>query len=172
MTNPSPTPGETARETLTERLSRENLRRILRVVCCTIWDKRVPSGEHLWSIPADPRRDFDCILSDAIEELVTGRVKLAEAEATIRTLRQELATGEEYRDVLKAERDAALAQVEGLMGEIADVARFKYWHAENDQCQECGGQSFGPGWPRTETHLDHCLRGRALARRGATEDGQ
>lgn len=45
------------------------LRHMLGVLCRTVWDQRVPSGEHLWSIPVDKERDFDCMFSDAFDEL-------------------------------------------------------------------------------------------------------
>ena len=47
----------------------EELRHIVSVLCKTLWTKHVPDGEHLWSIPADPKRDFDFRLSAAIDEL-------------------------------------------------------------------------------------------------------
>ena len=45
------------------------LRNTLSMLCNFIWTKRLRPGEHLWSIPADKVRDFDMILSDAIDEL-------------------------------------------------------------------------------------------------------
>lgn len=39
-----------------------------------IWNGgRTKPGQHLWSIPVDKERDFDCILTDAIDELVALR---------------------------------------------------------------------------------------------------
>lgn len=46
---------------------------VLSMLCNFIWTRRLRDGEHLWSIPVDDRRDFDCILSDAIEELLSRR---------------------------------------------------------------------------------------------------
>ena len=45
----------------------ELLRSTLSMLCH--FDRRLRQGEHLWSIPVDTTRDFDCILSDAILEL-------------------------------------------------------------------------------------------------------
>jgi len=66
-----------------ERLvrSEEQLRSTVSLLCHYIWDKQLRPGEHLWSIPADPSRDFDFILSDAIAELVELRTRNASAEA-------------------------------------------------------------------------------------------
>lgn len=45
------------------------LRDTLSMLCHFIWYRETRPGEHLWSIPVDQQRDFDCILSDAIDEL-------------------------------------------------------------------------------------------------------
>ena len=37
----------------------------------------------MWSIPADPRRDFDCILSDSIKELEDRRKAMQAANMTL-----------------------------------------------------------------------------------------
>lgn len=55
------------------------LRKTLSMLCHFIWHRQMRPGEHLWSIPVDKERDFDCILSDAIDELERLR---AEAPAT------------------------------------------------------------------------------------------
>ena len=52
----------------------EQLRKTMQLLCDTIWNGGTPpKGAHLWSIPVDRDRDFDCILSDAISELVERR---------------------------------------------------------------------------------------------------
>lgn len=55
----------------------EQLRAVLSMVCNFVWTKQLRPGEHMWSIPADEDRDFDCILSDAISELEDARERLA-----------------------------------------------------------------------------------------------
>jgi hypothetical protein len=49
------------------------LRSTLAMLCHYAWHKNLRPGEHLWSIPVDKERDFDCILSDAIDELEARR---------------------------------------------------------------------------------------------------
>lgn len=49
------------------------LRDTLALVCRFVWNKRLGPGEHLWTIPVDEARDFDCIISDAIDELEARR---------------------------------------------------------------------------------------------------
>ena len=60
---------------VSQRHSEEKLRNVVRTLCDVIWHGRLKPGDHLWSIPADPDRDFDLILSDAITELVELRAK-------------------------------------------------------------------------------------------------
>ena len=57
--------------------SEELLRATLLMLCHFIWYRQTRPGEHLWSIPVDRERDFDCILSDAITELVELRKRFA-----------------------------------------------------------------------------------------------
>jgi hypothetical protein len=45
------------------------LRKTLSMLCNYVWTKQLREGEHMWTIPVDNERDFDCILSDAISEL-------------------------------------------------------------------------------------------------------
>lgn len=45
----------------------------LKLVCETMWNGKPPRGAHVWTIPVDPDRDFDCILADAIQELIERR---------------------------------------------------------------------------------------------------
>jgi hypothetical protein len=47
----------------------EQLRAVLSMLCHFIWTRQTRPGEYMWSIPVDKDRDFDCILSDAIDEL-------------------------------------------------------------------------------------------------------
>lgn len=49
------------------------LRRTLSMLCNFIWTRHMRPGEHMWSIPVDRDRDFDCILTDAIDELLELR---------------------------------------------------------------------------------------------------
>ena len=51
----------------------EQLRQTLSMLCNFVWTGKTRPGEHMWSIPADRERDFDFILSDAIDELVERR---------------------------------------------------------------------------------------------------
>ena len=54
----------------------------LSLICHTIWNSgKPPDGKHLWSIPPDRERDFDCILSDGITELVHLREENARLRA-------------------------------------------------------------------------------------------
>lgn len=50
------------------------LRKTLSMLCHFVWHKTTRPGEHMWSIPVDRERDFDCILSDAIDELERRRL--------------------------------------------------------------------------------------------------
>lgn len=83
----------------------DELRQALRTVCEVIWNggKAVP-GQHVWSIPVDKERDFDCILGDGITELEALR---GAADA----LRQQLALQKEFtasaeREFIAAKREA------------------------------------------------------------------
>jgi hypothetical protein len=59
----------------------KELRDVVSTLCDVLWNGgKLRPGQHLWSIPADPERDFDIILSDAITELVELRAKTARAE--------------------------------------------------------------------------------------------
>jgi len=62
--------------------SEQVLRDALKTLCNFVWRRgKLSPGEHIWTIPADPERDFDCILSDAIDELVARRAAALPAEA-------------------------------------------------------------------------------------------
>ena len=48
----------------------KQLRDTLSMLCDVLWNGgKTKPGQHLWTIPVDHERDFDCILSDAIDEL-------------------------------------------------------------------------------------------------------
>ena len=77
---PAPRPPEAGVPApLRERRQRDEklLRATLSMLCNYVWTKQLRPGEHMWSIPVDAERDFDCILSDAISELVELRAALA-----------------------------------------------------------------------------------------------
>ena len=57
----------------------EQLHRTLSMLCNYVWTKQLRAGEHLWTIPVDAERDFDCILHDAIAELKWRRDTMAAA---------------------------------------------------------------------------------------------
>ena len=71
---------DATREMRTEGQLRETLNKL----CGFVWNGKRGLGEHLWTIPVDPDRDFDCILTDAIDELLMLRIENAD-------LRQRLA---------------------------------------------------------------------------------
>ncbi len=68
------------KEIYRQRTEKE-LRETLSMICHFVWYKRLRVGDHLWSIPVDEERDFDCILSDAITELVELRKATAKEPA-------------------------------------------------------------------------------------------
>ena len=61
------------------------LNKVLSMLCGTVWHKESKSGEHVWSIPVDPYRDFDCILSDAIAELEWRRTLMGDVDESDET---------------------------------------------------------------------------------------
>ena len=63
------------------RRSIETLRSTVSTLCDHIWNGRDRGlrGPHLWTIPVDSRRDFDCILMDAIDELDARRAAMRDA---------------------------------------------------------------------------------------------
>jgi hypothetical protein len=65
-------------ETPPRRRDEALLRKTVSTLCHFIWHRRTRPGDHLWSIPVDKERDFDCILSDAIDELVELRKREGE----------------------------------------------------------------------------------------------
>jgi hypothetical protein len=75
---PAPEPTPLANQPFTgRRRDIQTLHDVVALLARTIWDKQVPAGKHLWSIPVDKERDFDCILSDAIDELEWLRAQSA-----------------------------------------------------------------------------------------------
>lgn len=89
----------------------EQLHHIIGVVARTVWDQKVPAGEHLWTIPADPKRDFDCLLSAAVDELAQWREaapqlldaarRLARLEALVRPSADDADLSMEYRAAMR-----------------------------------------------------------------------
>ena len=61
------------------RRRRETLQAHVKALCEHLWSggNRLRPGAHLWSIPCDRRRDFDCALMDAIDELTERREMMA-----------------------------------------------------------------------------------------------
>ena len=59
----------------------EEFHSIISTLCHHIWNNsmRRVKGNHLWSIPADPERDFDFILKDFADELKARRHAMKEA---------------------------------------------------------------------------------------------
>ena len=56
------------------RRTAAKLRHTLQILCDMIWNNGQPKqGDHLWSIPVDRVRDFDCIIADGIKELEMQR---------------------------------------------------------------------------------------------------
>ena len=65
-----------------ERRIRSNtdLHQTLTMICNTIWrGGKPPAGVHVWSIPVDYERDFDCILGDGLAELEARRYAMDKA---------------------------------------------------------------------------------------------
>ena len=65
------------------RRSRETLDKTLSMLCNFVWSGRTRVDDHMWSIPVDAERDFDCILSDAIHELEARREVMRGAGMTL-----------------------------------------------------------------------------------------
>jgi hypothetical protein len=53
--------------------SEADLQGTLSMLAHLIWHKRSRPGDHVWSIPVDFERDWDCILGDAVAELIERR---------------------------------------------------------------------------------------------------
>jgi len=75
------------------------LRDTLSTLCHFVWHRETRPGEHLWSIPVDKDRDFDCILSDAIDELEALRAALRANQTDLRI------------ELLTQERDQLIEQL-------------------------------------------------------------
>lgn len=69
----------------------QELRGALSMVGQIIWNGGKPrSGEHVWSIPVDQERDFDCILGDGISELIELRARAERAESALAEMAVEI----------------------------------------------------------------------------------
>ena len=58
----------------------KTLHATLSMLCGIVWHKKSKPGEHVWSIPVDQHRDFDCILSDAFAELGWRRAEMGDVD--------------------------------------------------------------------------------------------
>lgn len=84
---PSPSDAPVIPRVRDEKLLRDTVSMLANFV----WTKKLRQGEHMWSIPADQERDFDCILIDAIDELVALRSGRAALTVEVERLQQECA---------------------------------------------------------------------------------
>lgn len=114
-----------------EYLSDEELNRaekMVGVLANYIWTKSTRPGDHIWSIPADESRDFDCLFSRALQELRERRDRETTALVAadvVSFIRQRLrAMGCEYvgADAAPAYRQRALEQI------LADAERLEATH--------------------------------------------
>ena len=64
----------------------ELLRKTLAMLAHFIWNGKIKPGEPLWTLPADRERDWDFILSDAIDELEKSRNRVTAQAARIAEL--------------------------------------------------------------------------------------
>lgn len=71
-----------------ERRDIKACREMLSRLCKAVWNPAERVG-HLWSIPADPRRDFDCMFSDVFDEVEQSRTALDTLTAQLAEARQE-----------------------------------------------------------------------------------
>lgn len=78
----SPLPRPEARLRRTEK----QLRDTVSMLAHLIWHKQTRPGDHVWSIPVDKERDWDCILTDAIDELIERRAEVRALEARLRAV--------------------------------------------------------------------------------------
>ncbi len=126
----------------------EQLRGALQTACDVIWNRGTHKvNQHVWTIPVDQERDFDCILGDGIAELATLRQSLAaltqqhqklisqfnardidaacaqayerQAHERIAWYVEEMRTARAQRDTLKAELAALTREKETLMAALA-----------------------------------------------------
>jgi hypothetical protein len=104
------------------------LRSVLKTLCNFVWNGRLEAGEHLWSIPANPERDFDIILSDAIDELEEQRQALA-------TLQQETA---QHIEKLKVQvlTDMCYDQQQRLAKAEQETARLREYVQHKGECHK------------------------------------
>ena len=78
MSTPLPTrPNDETPERLRRRTRRhrteQQLRDTLSMLAEIVWTGTARPGAHVWSIPPDEERDWDCILHDAVDELLELR---------------------------------------------------------------------------------------------------
>lgn len=95
----------------------EQARETLKMLCHLVWHKKPPEGAHVWSIPTNTDRDFDCVLYDVLAERDTLR---AERERVIQALGlpQDIADG---ADLVMAAREIHQAWQES----VEDSGRFE-----------------------------------------------
>ncbi len=72
----------------------KQLRDTVSMLAHCMWYGKPRPGDHVWSIPVDQERDFDCILSDAIDELVELRAVAKAREAGCSSVVPTLPDGE------------------------------------------------------------------------------
>jgi hypothetical protein len=98
----------------------DQLRAVLSMLCHFVWHRELRPGEHLWSIPVDQERDFDCILSDAIDELERRRAA-SKTDDVIRWLTDEVHT-HQHSERIRAFREV-LARLNGEGAETTQKAQ-------------------------------------------------
>ena len=100
------------------RWTHDELRDFLRTLCRTVWDRQVPEGKHLWSIPADPQRDFDFALGWAFDELA----RLERLEARVKAERDRFMARMPHEGS-KRTRDEQVAYLNWLLTDPPEEAR-------------------------------------------------
>lgn len=123
------------------------LRATVQKLCDFVWHRR--ASEHLWTIPVDTERDFDCILHDGIDELVRLRADNARLTQALELERIISASRLSTREIdvrvidaltdanakLTAERD----QQAGALGRLRE-ALVELWRFAPCKCQWSGEQ--------------------------------
>lgn len=107
------------------------LRDTISKLCDFVWTGRTKPGTHMWTIPVDQERDFDCILSDAVDELVALRARAAELEATIVRL------SEQSRAISVLLSDAGVNAMPIVEGVRTLVSRLDMTRS-HETCTYCG----------------------------------
>lgn len=158
------------------------LRATISKLCEFVWSGRATG--HMWSIPVDQDRDFDCILTDAVDELVAIRVERQqdqhakarlEAQARdisiwlseagigpctipegVRALLQQRDALQEENARLKAERATLLFACQDALGTIV---HHPDWKGEQDR------------WPVRQTikRLTAVIQGRPVVQQGTKD---